>query len=278
MPITEATVAERRTLRVPFPASLAVEPGDLCYWDDSANLGKPATSRTDTGSKAGNQADFAPLFLGVSADKRLSSETSVTTVASLPTGPSDRLVVTEGIFDVPCASAAFEFGDWVGIDRDSTPLNTAQQLIAVTDPRLALGFVVKREPTAVTKVRVFLSAFQFGWFANKGTLRDAQLIGASTAAAGSTYADAGALPAGTAKVYPTSAADDTKGVILHANDQVTGRVLYVGNNVSNKILKVYGPAGAVINGAAANAGFSSVSGAGVVAVCLSGSGNTWLMF
>lgn len=105
-----------------------------------------------------------------------------------------------------------------------------------------------------------------------------EAIGASVAGAGTTHADAGALPAGTANVYPTSAADDTVGVKINAADQVTGRRLFIGNNVSNKILKVYGPTGAVINGAAANAGFSSVSGKGVVAICLSGPGNTWLMF
>jgi len=103
-------------------------------------------------------------------------------------------------------------------------------------------------------------------------------IGASTAAAGSTYADATALPAATGQIYPTTAADDAKGVILHANDKVTGRVLFIGNGVSNKILKVYGPSGAAINGGAGDAAFSSVSGKGVIAVCLSGAGNTWLMF
>ncbi len=101
-------------------------------------------------------------------------------------------------------------------------------------------------------------------------------VGASTAAAGTTFADAGALPAGTAKLYPTTAADDTAGVIINAADKVTGRMLFIGNGVSNKILKVYGPSGAVINGAAANAAFSSASGKGVWIFCLSGAGNTWL--
>lgn len=100
-------------------------------------------------------------------------------------------------------------------------------------------------------------------------------IGASTAAAGTTTADAGALPAGTARVYPTTAADDTKGVIISATDNVTGRQLNITNGVSNKILKVYPPTGGTINGAAANAAFSSASGKGVIAVCVSGSGNTW---
>ena len=59
-------------------------------------------------------------------------------------------------------------------------------------------------------------------------------IGASTAAAGSTTSDAGVLPAGTANVYPTTAANGTTGVRIHANDQVTGRQLFIGNGVSNR--------------------------------------------
>lgn len=104
---------------------------------------------------------------------------------------------------------------------------------------------------------------------------DDEMPGASTAAAGSSTSDAGALPAGTSRFYPTTAADDTKGVKIDVADQVTGRTLFIGNGVSNKILKVYGPTGAVINGAAADAAFSSVSGKGVWIKCLSGSGNTW---
>lgn len=103
-----------------------------------------------------------------------------------------------------------------------------------------------------------------------------EAVGASTVAAGTTYADAGALPAGTAGVYPTTGATDATGVIINVADQVTGRKLFIGNGVSNKILKVYGPAGAVINGASANTAFSSASGKGVSIVCLSGAENTWL--
>lgn len=101
-------------------------------------------------------------------------------------------------------------------------------------------------------------------------------IGGSTAAAGSTNADAQGLPAGTASIYPTTAADDTKGVIVDVADKVTGRMLLIGNGVSNKILKVYPPSGGTINGAAANAAFSSASGKGVIIVCLSSGSNTWL--
>lgn len=105
---------------------------------------------------------------------------------------------------------------------------------------------------------------------------EVRTLGASTAAAGSTTADATVLPAATGSVYPTTAADGVKGVRVHADDAVTGRELKIGNGVSSQILKVYPPTGGTINGAAANAAFSSASGKGVILVCLSGSGNTWL--
>lgn len=108
--------------------------------------------------------------------------------------------------------------------------------------------------------------------------KTANAIGASTTAAGTTTTDAGVLPAATAEVYPTSAADGTKGVRLHADDNVTGRRIFVGNGVSNAILKVYPPTGGTINGAAANAAFSSVSGKGVILICLDGTAGTWTAF
>lgn len=106
--------------------------------------------------------------------------------------------------------------------------------------------------------------------------KSSHAIGASTAAAGSTTADAGVLPAATAEVYPTTAADGTKGVRIHADDKVKGRRLLIGNGVSNAVLKVYAPSGGTINGASVDAAFSSVSGKGVMIMCLSSDDNTWL--
>jgi hypothetical protein len=84
-------------------------------------------------------------------DVRLSTETS--------TGnDSRRMVVLDGIFDCDCASSTFEVDDLVGIDRSGTPLNLDQQVIKVTNPILAIGIVIKREPVAVTKVRCRLTA------------------------------------------------------------------------------------------------------------------------
>ena len=107
---------------------------------------------------------------------------------------------------------------------------------------------------------------------------EAVVIGNSTAAAGSTTSDAGVLPAATGRVYPTTAADGTKGVRVHASDKVQGRMIHVGNGVSNAVLKVYPPSGGSINGAAADAAFSSVSGKGVTLICLNSTSNTWFGF
>lgn len=103
-------------------------------------------------------------------------------------------------------------------------------------------------------------------------IRPAQ--GASTAAAGNATGNAGALPAGTGVIYPVTAADDTKGVILHASDNITNNVLFIANLVSNKILKIYPPTGGTINGAAADAAYSTASGKGALIVCTDQTANT----
>lgn len=100
-------------------------------------------------------------------------------------------------------------------------------------------------------------------------------VAAVTAAAGSTYADAGALPAGTSSLYWVSGADDTKGVIIDVSDQVDGRVIEIGNTVSNKILKIYAPAGGTINGGAANGAYSTPSGYSARLQCTDAAANTW---
>jgi len=144
-------LADNRTAVLPFPASTAVAAGNLLYWDSGNSVAKNASARADKGSLVLNQCDFAALFLGVALDQRLSTETS--------TGnDSRRLVCLDGVFDADCASSTFEVGDLVGIDRSATPANYDSQVIKVTNPALAIGVVVKREPSAVTKVRCRLTS------------------------------------------------------------------------------------------------------------------------
>ena len=102
--------------------------------------------------------------------------------------------------------------------------------------------------------------------------------GASTAALGSTSADAAVLPAGTGSFYPTTGADGTKGVKINGADKVDGKMLFVGNGSSASVLKIYPPTGGTINGGSADAAYSSASGRGGYLICLSASANTWAGF
>jgi hypothetical protein len=122
--------------------------------------------------------------------------------------------------------------------------------------------------------------------ASDGTLLGGHIVhagminpaGASTAAAGSVSSTAGVLPAGTSSVYPTTAADGTKGVRVSATDQVSGKVLFIGNGVVAGVLKVYPPTGGTVNGSGVDAAFVTTAGKGAILICLSSSANTWLGF
>lgn len=182
-------------------------------------------------------------------------------------------VSSEGIYSVPKDSSVFAAGDPVYWNATGSPVvGTASSGAATSTPTANLqGYATKAALTGDASVEVNLSAGR-----KPAIAAGAATIGASTAAAGSTTADAGVLPAATGSVYPTTAADDTKGVRVHANDKVAGRVLMIGNGVANKILKVYAPSGGAINGGSADAAFSSVSGKGVIIMCLNATANTWL--
>lgn len=138
--------------------------------------------------------------------------------------------------------------------------------------RAAVGFtglIVKNDPDGAD------GSLLGGHISHEGMITPP---GASTAAAGTTTSDAAVLPAGTSSVYPTTGADGTKGVKVNGADKISGKMLFIGNGVAASALKVYPPSGGTINGAAADAAFVSASGKGVVLVCLSASGNTWLGF
>ncbi len=211
MAIKESLV-DAQTIEVPFPASVAVAPGDLLFWDAVGGVARPATARADAGSAAANQFDFARLFLGVAQDQRLASETS--------TGAASRRVVRPfGVFDCDCDAAAFTFGELVGIARTATPLNAASRVAKVTNPALAIGRVLRPAPAGSTVVRCFLSAYEFGFFAASN------LTGALTA--DNTDADT-TLPAGSrgvVRMTPTAA----RKLILPTPALARGSVLTVVN-------------------------------------------------
>lgn len=248
-------------IQMPYGGSLAINKGDLCFY--STNTVVPASSLTDLLSLLANQAAYALLFVGIAAESKTTSDVAGT--IGIITDVMD--------IDIPCTSSAWEIGDDIALAEDvATGTIVQNQLVRKGTVKASrIGYCSQRQGSAVTTVRCRL----FSRFAPSNVGTQALTIGGSTAAAGSTTSDATALPAGTAKFYPVTAADDTKGVKITVSDQYTGNRLFIGNQVSNKILKIYGPTGAVINGAAADAAFSSVSGAGIDIVCINGPANTW---
>lgn len=124
-------------------SSTVIEIGDLVYLDGDDV--KPASSQADQGSAAANQALFAGNFAGVAMQARDS-------------GDADPIrVLADGVFEFDCASATWETGDLVGAaEHSGGDALEDQQVIAVSRPELAIGYVIAREATAVTRVKVRL--------------------------------------------------------------------------------------------------------------------------
>src|SRR5262245_12583849 len=127
-------------------ASLAVNIGDLLYWDAANNVPVPFSGLADQGSAAKQQARLASLFVGVGNSARLSSDFTTSTPLR---------VLVDGIWEFACDSATFAIGDYVGASYN---VNVArdQQVAKVSFRHLAIGRVVKRYTSATTKVKVRL--------------------------------------------------------------------------------------------------------------------------
>lgn len=138
------SISDVDTILMPTPASTAIEIGDLLF-NNSGSVAK-ASAQTDQATEAANQRLFASLFLGVSAEKRLSTETDTRSI----------VVRTDCIVDATCPSTTWAVGDLVGASENGDGdalLN--QQVEKVTDPSLAIGYCVKAG-TNITTVRVRL--------------------------------------------------------------------------------------------------------------------------
>lgn len=124
-------------------AATVIEIGDLVYFDTDDV--KPASSQADQGSAAANQALFATNFAGVAMQARDAGDANPIRV------------LADGVFEFDCASFTWEVGDLVGAAENSGGDGLEnQQVIAVVRPELAIGYVIARETSAVTKVKVRL--------------------------------------------------------------------------------------------------------------------------
>lgn len=128
-----------------FDGSIAVALYDLMYHD--TNDVKPASSQADAGTEALNRSTFAPNFAGLAG------------VAKLVTDAADTQfpVITDAIVDMDCDSSTFEVGDLVTTDESAGGVALENQKVSkTTDERIAIGYCVKREASATTRVRVRL--------------------------------------------------------------------------------------------------------------------------
>jgi hypothetical protein len=75
--IIRVTVNSRDVYYAAVANATAFAIGDLCYWDDSAKLAKPASSFTWDTNIATTQAEFADVFLGVCLDAKTASDGKV---------------------------------------------------------------------------------------------------------------------------------------------------------------------------------------------------------
>ncbi len=118
-------------------AETVIEIGDLVYQEvDDA---RPASRLSDQGTKPANQELFADKFLGVAMQRSRSGETTPVRVA------------TTGVFEFDCPGAAFELGDFVGVDENAAGdalLN--QQVAKVGAAKYAFGRDAKRQSAATT--------------------------------------------------------------------------------------------------------------------------------
>ncbi len=134
-------------------ASLVIDIGDLMYQDtDDA---KPASSQADQLNETLNQRLFASKFIGVAASARNSLNYAAAGVVRVEE-VTDR--------EMTCASSTFEHGDLVGASEAGSGTALEDQVVEkVTDPDLAIGYVLERKASAATKVWVRLIGKKSGF-------------------------------------------------------------------------------------------------------------------
>lgn len=261
------TLSSNSRQRLPFPASTAVSLYDFLVWNATNKQVQEITSLTSTGSEEGDQALVASLFIGLSGDVRLATETDANAI---------RTVVTEGIFDVSCVSFTPQPGSLVGVTWNGGSALVNGVVKNVLSPDLAIGMVIdiptqqgntSQWGNAQTVVRCKLFSRVIRDLAHmygSGTLEQATI-----AAAGSAQGSAAAL---TALTNIITGASGSNGVILPAG-AVNLQVTVINTSASNALL-VYPDSGGTLNGGAANASASLAAKKGATYVCTANAGTS----
>lgn len=129
-----------------YDGAIAMAIGDLLY--HTGDDAKPASSLADQLTEALNQKTFARAFAGLSTEARLTTDAAGTIQAT-----------RDGIYDIDCVSSTWEVGEMVGPKEQASGTQLEnQKVVKVTDPDLSIGYCVKREASAQTRVRCRLQA------------------------------------------------------------------------------------------------------------------------
>jgi len=128
-----------------YDGGIEVELYDLLFHDTDDI--KPASSQADAGAEALNQQNFAAAFAGVALEAKPAAAAADThyPVAAQFTGEFD------------CASATWEVGDLVAVVEAASGTELEdQKLVKTADAASAIGYCIRREAAATTRVRVRL--------------------------------------------------------------------------------------------------------------------------
>jgi hypothetical protein len=133
--------------RLRVDSGTVIEAGDLVFLDSDDV--KPASDFTWDTNLATTQAAFAAAFLGIAHQQSADGDTDDISVDLSP----------HAVYEFDAAPAAYEVGDALGPDEDSSTLMD-QQLEAVGSDGLGIARAVEYKPAGSSLVRVtFASAF-----------------------------------------------------------------------------------------------------------------------
>lgn len=131
--------------------------GGFMYWDGTTL--KKSSAFTWATSDSATRKAITPVFAGVSM-----VENPVTNLQDFT-----QSVYSTGVFQLKITSGTYKHGQMVGIAGNGTDAMYDDTVAIVTDPREAIGIIVKNYTSATTSVEVFVySAYgEFGTLASR---------------------------------------------------------------------------------------------------------------
>lgn len=140
--------AETNPVSAPVQTATAISVGDILGYT-AGNVYLASAETWDT-NLATTQTNFATKFLGLSGQKKLSTE------ARVHGNSTDNIIRVDcsGVYEFDASSASYVIGDFVGPAKDTGNALLAGTVAKVSGVALAIGRVI--ENTTGTKIKVQL--------------------------------------------------------------------------------------------------------------------------